>query len=43
MEMEIIAIENRIELLLARPRDNRRIVAKLQRKLRNLKKSEIDK
>lgn len=37
-ELEILNCECRIELLMSRPRENRRIVAKLQRKLRQLKR-----
>ena len=37
-ELEILNCECRIELLMARPRENRRIVAKLQRRLRALQK-----
>ena len=37
-EMKILDCECRIELLMARPKDNGRIVKKLQRKLRQLKK-----
>jgi hypothetical protein len=43
MEMEILAIENRIELLTARTqKENGRIVAKLRRKLRKMKANGID-
>ena len=43
MEMEILAIENRIELLTARAqKENGRIVAKLRRKLRKIKANGID-
>ena len=37
-ELEILNCECRIELLISRPRENRRIVAKLERKLRQLMK-----
>ena len=37
-EIEILNCECRIELLMARPKENGRIVAKLQRKLRQLKR-----
>ena len=41
MEMKILAIKNRIELLNSRTqKDNGRVIAKLQRKLNKLKKME---
>jgi hypothetical protein len=36
MNIEKVRIENRIELLKSRKRDNQAIIAKLQRKLRKL-------
>ena len=38
--MNKLAIENRISLLENRPKDNTRIIKKLQRQLRNLEKKE---
>ena len=35
-EFEILSIHNRIDLLKSREKDNKRIVAKLQRRLRKL-------
>ena len=35
-EFEILSITNRIELLKSRKKENKRIIAKLERRLRNL-------
>ena len=35
-EFEILSINNRIELLKSRKKENKRIIAKLERRLRNL-------